>query len=107
MQMTSEIIRLITEIAILLGILIPMVIAFVKTIKKAIKEKNWTKLLDLAMALMERAEKEFENGTDKKSFVMQMLKTSLDEINYEISDEELSDLIDSMVALTNKVNIKK
>lgn len=107
MQMTSEIIRLITEIAILLGILIPMVIAFVKAVKKAIKEKNWTKLLDLAMILMERAEKEFENGTDKKSFVMQMLKTSLDEINYEISDEELSDLIDSMVALTNKVNIKK
>lgn len=107
MQSITDIIRLASEILVFLGIFIPMVIALVKAGKKAIKEKNWKKLLDIAMSLMSQAEKEFENGTDRKSFVMQMLKTSLEEINYEISDEELSDLIDSLVDLTNKINTKK
>lgn len=107
MQTTSEIIRLITEIVGLLVILVPIVFALVRAIKKAIKEKNWTKLMDLAIGLMERAETAFEQGADKKSWVMAMLKESLDEINYSISDEELSDLIDKMVDLTNKLNIKK
>ena len=106
MQTTADIVRLISEILVLLGVLIPMVIAFVRAVKKAAKERNWKKLLDLAMNLIAQAEAEFTDGADKKSFVMQMLRTSLDEIDYEISDEELSDLIDSVVKLTKKVNIK-
>lgn len=107
MQSIIDIIRLASEILVFLGILIPIVVAFVKASKKAIKEKNWKKLLSLAMRLMEQAESAFEQGADKKSWVMMMLKESLDEINYSISDEELSDLIDNMVDLTNKLNIKK
>ena len=107
MQTTAEIVHLISEIAVLLGIIVPLLFALIRFIKKSIKEKNWTKLLDLAMTLMEQAEKEFQNGSDRKSFVMQMLRASMDEIDYDISDEELSDLIDSLVGLTNKLNIKK
>lgn len=106
MQSTSDIIHLISEIVVLLGVIVPLIVAVVRYAQKAIKEKNWTKLLNLAISLMEQAEREFENGSDRKSFVMQMLRTSLDGINYEMTDEELSDLIDNMVALTKKVNIK-
>ena len=107
MGSVAETIRLISEIVALLVILLPMTIALVKAVKKSIKEKNWTKLLALASKFMEQAETAFEYGADKKSWVMAMLKESLDEINYPISDEELSDLIDNMVDLTNKLNIKK
>lgn len=106
MQTTADIIRLISEVLVLLGVLIPMVIAFARAIKKAAKERNWSKLLDLAMSLIAQAETEFAEGADKKSFVMQMLKASLEEIDYEISDEDLSDLVDKVVELTKKVNIK-
>ncbi|MBO7734847.1 MAG: hypothetical protein J6S67_19965 [Methanobrevibacter sp.] len=102
MQNISDIIRLITELLVL----IPMVVALVKYIRKAIREKNWKKILNIAIKLMEQAEAEFENGTDRKSFVMSMLRTSCDEIKFDITDEELSDLIDNMVDLTNKLNIK-
>ena len=106
MQTTADIIRLISEVLVLLAALIPMIVAVVKFAKKAIREKNWSKLLDLAMSLIAQAETEFAEGADKKSFVMQMLKASLEEINYEISDEDLSDLVDKVVELTKKVNIK-
>ena len=107
MESISEFVRLIAEILTLLGVLLPMTIALVRAIRKSVKEKNWKRLLSLAMRLMEQAESAFEQGADKKSWVMAMLKESLDEINYSISDEELSDLIDNMVDLTNKLNIKK
>lgn len=107
MESITEIVRLIAEIFALLGIILPMAIALGRAIKKSIKERNWKKLLPLAMRLMEQAESAFEQGADKKSWVMAMLRESLDEINYSISDEELSDLIDNMVDLTNKLNIKK
>lgn len=107
MESVTEIVRLIAEILALIGIILPMAIALGKAIKNSIKERNWKKLLPLAMRLMEQAENAFEQGADKKSWVMAMLKESLDEINYSISDEELSDLIDNMVDLTNKLNIKK
>ena len=103
----TEIIRLIAEIFTLIGVILPMAIALGRQVKKAIKERNWKKLLSLAMRFMEQAESAFEEGADKKSWVMAMLKESLDEINYSISDEELSDLIDNMVDLTNKLNITK
>lgn len=106
MQTTADIIRLISEVLVLLAALIPMIVAVVKFAKKAIREKNWSKLLDLAMSLIAQAETEFAEGADKKSFVMQMLKASLEEIDYEISDEDLSDLVDKVVELTKKVNIK-
>lgn len=107
MESITEIVRLIAEIFALIGIILPMAIALCRAIKNSIKERNWKKLLSLAMRLMEQAESAFEQGADKKSWVMEMLKESLDEINYSISDEELSDLIDNMVDLTNKLNIKK
>lgn len=106
MQFVSDLLHILIEVVILLSAIIPLVVALVKYIKKAIKEKNWRNLLRLAIQLMEQAERQFDNGADKKDFVISMLKTSLDEIEYEITDEELSNLVDSLVDLTKKLNIK-
>lgn len=96
-------------IAILTGLAtaIPLVIQLVRYIKKAAQEKNWNQLLDLVQNLMAAAEKKFETGAERKEWVIMMVKASADTINYEINLDEVSALIDSLVALTNAVNVKK
>ena len=57
------------------------------------------------MSLMATAEEKFDNGADRKQWVIAMVQASANTINYPITEKELSDLIDNMVALTKKVNI--
>ena len=45
---------------------IPLVVKLVEYVQKAVKEKNWEKMLALVMDLMEVAETKFESGADKK-----------------------------------------
>lgn len=53
------------------------------------------------------AEQKFDNGADRKEWVIALVKASADSINYDINEKELSDLIDSIIAVTNLVNINK
>lgn len=101
----SQTLQIIVQILTTLVTLVPMVFALVKFIVKAVKEKNWNNLLSLVLSLCAEAEEQFTSGADKKQWVMSMVKSSLNTINYDIDDETLSTLIDSLIALTNKVNI--
>ena len=58
MQFVSDLLHILIEVVILLSAIIPLVVALVKYIKKAIKEKNWRNLLRLAIQLMEQAERQ-------------------------------------------------
>ena len=55
---------------------------------------------------MATAEEKFDNGADRKQWVIAMVQASANTINYPISEQELGKLIDNLVELTNKVNIK-
>ena len=83
---------------------IPLVIKLVQYVQKAIKEKNWGQLLDLVMSLMEEAEEKFADGATRKEWVMAMVQASAESINYDIDLAAISELIDSLCDLTNKVN---
>lgn len=93
-------------VAILTGLAtaIPLVIKLVEYVQKAVKEKNWNKLLDLVMSLMEEAEKKFEDGATRKEWVMAMVKSSADSINYDIDIEAVSELIESLCEMSKIVN---
>ena len=43
-----------------LAIAIPLIVKLVEYVEKAIKEKNWNKLLDLIINLMQEAEEKFD-----------------------------------------------
>lgn len=101
----SETLQIIVQILTTLVTLVPMVYALVKYVIIATKEKNWNKLLSLILKLCSEAENQFIAGADKKEWVMSMAKSALNSINYEIDDETLSALIDSLIDLTKKVNI--
>ena len=90
-----------------LAVTIPLVVKLIEYVKKSIKEKNWNKLLDLVMKLMAEAEEKFDNGADRKSWVLGMIAASADAINYEINIEQVGELIDSLCAMSKQVNAPK
>lgn len=94
---------------ILSGLLvtIPLVIKLVEYVKKAVKEKNWTKLIELVINYMEQAEEKFDNGADRKEWVMAMIAATADTVNYDVDMKVVSDLIDGLCSMTKVVNAKE
>ena len=93
-------------VAILTGLAtaIPLVINLIKYVQKSVKEKNWNQVVKLVMNLMEEAETKFDNGADRKQYVLSMIKASADTINYDIDMDAISDLIDSLCNMSKVVN---
>lgn len=99
--------EILTSILTGLAVTIPLVIKLVEYVKKAIKEKNWNNLLALVMRLMAEAENKFDNGADRRQWVLGMVEASADTINYDIDLEEVGKLIDSLCAMSKVVNAQK
>ena len=93
-------------VSILSGLItcIPLAIELVKYIQKAMKEKNWTSLMKLTMQLMSEAEGEFSTGTEKKAYVMRTLNALQRTLNYDIDEDAVSEMIDSICSASKKIN---
>lgn len=101
-----EILELVIEILAGLLVVIPLVAKLIEYVKKSTLEKNWSNLIRLLLNLMATAEEKFDNGADRKQWVIAMVQASANTINYPISEQELSKLIDNLVELTKKINVK-
>ena len=86
---------------------IPLVVQLVKYVKQAMREKNWASLVSLVMKLMSEAECKFEDGQSRKEWVLSMVQTSANSINYDIDIDNVSDLIDSLCEMSKSINVKK
>ena len=89
-------ISVITSILSGLLVCIPLVAKLVKYVQKAVQEKNWAALLDLLIDLMEEAELKFEDGATRKEWVMAMVQTSSEYLNYPVDTQALSTMIDTL-----------
>ena len=96
--------EMITSILTGLAITIPLVMKLVEYVQKAIQEKNWGNLLALIMRLMAEAETKFDNGADRKTWVLGMVEASADIINYDVDLVVVGELIDSLCAMSKVVN---
>lgn len=85
-------------------LVVPLVVSLVKYIKQAIQEKNWNHLVTLVMNLMAEAEGKFDNGADRKQWVLGMIEASAKTINYPIDMEQISKLIDDLCDMSKVVN---
>lgn len=103
----EQIINLILSILAGLATCIPLAIKLVQYVKKAAQEKNWNALLGLVMKLMEQAEKKFADGATRKEWVMAMVQTSAEYVQYPMDVQALSEMIDQLTNLTKNVNVKK
>lgn len=86
---------------------IPLVVKLVEYVQKAVKEKNWNELLALVTKLMQEAEGKFDNGDERREWVLMMVKASADTINYDIDLNQVANMIDSLCAMTKVVNAPK
>lgn len=102
-QIVSLIVALITGLATC----IPLAYKLVEYVKKATQEKNWAALLGLVVSLMEEAEQKFSDGATRKEWVMAMVQTSAEYINYPIDSAALGELIDSLCDMTKVVNYEE
>lgn len=87
-----------------IGTAIPLIIKLVATIKDYHREKNWPGLMSMVTKYMEEAEKLFESGEDKKAWVLGMVQASANLVNYDINMDVVSEMIDSLCAMSKKVN---
>lgn len=85
---------------------VPLVIKLVEWIKKATKEKNWTALMQLVLKLMTEAEKNYATGAERKKYVMDSINAIKETLNYDVDMQVVSDMIDSIVDATKKINTK-
>nr|DAD70783.1 MAG TPA: holin [Siphoviridae sp. ctKcB20] len=104
---TEQIVSIIVAVLAGLATCIPLALKLVQYVKKATQEKNWATLLDLVMKLIAQAEEKFKDGATRKEWVMAMVQTSAEYISYPLDTQALSEMIDELVKLTNKVNVDK
>ena len=103
----EQIVNLVVAVLAGLATCIPLAMKLIQYVKKATQEKNWAGLLDLVMKLMEQAEKKFNDGATRKEWVMAMVQTSAEYVQYPMNVQALSDMIDQLTNLTKNVNVKK
>ena len=102
-----DILKLIVAIVSGIAACIPLVIQLVKYIKEAAKSKNWTPLMQLVLKLMAEAEKNQATGAERKKYVIDTIKAMESTLNYDIDENVVSEMIDSIVEATKKINIGK
>ncbi len=103
----EQIISLIVAVLTGLATCVPLAYKLVQYVQKATQEKNWAALLGLVIKLMEEAEQKFADGATRKEWVMAMVQTSAEYINYPVDTEALGDLIDSLCDMTKIVNYEE
>ena len=97
-------ISVITSILSGLLVCIPLAAKLVKYVQKAVQERNWAALLDLLIDLMEEAELKFEDGATRKEWVMAMVQTSSEYLNYPVDTQALSTMIDTLCDMSKVLN---
>lgn len=93
-------------LSIVSGILtcIPLVYKLVVVVQENIKAKRWNEIVSLVTKFMVEAEAKFDNGADRKTWVMGMIEASANTVDCPIDMEKVSELVDSLCAMSKIVN---
>lgn len=85
---------------------IPLVIKLIDISQRAAKEKNWTAVMQLVLKLMQEAEENYATGAERKEYVIDSINSVKDTLNYDIDMTVVSEMIDSIILATKKINAK-
>ena len=94
-------------LSIVSGILtcIPLVYKICQVISENVKAKQWNQIVSLVTRFMVEAESKFETGAERKTYCMAMIEASAKTVECPIDMEKVSDLIDSLCAMSKQVNV--
>lgn len=72
--------------------LIPVAIKLVKRGAELVKNKNWSKIQEIAMAAMKEAEASGKKGSEKQQMVIDAVVAGCKEAGIEVSEDDLKNL---------------
>lgn len=101
-------IQLIVLVFAALAVLIPLGVKLYRTSQDLIREKNWPRLVAALSKYMEEAERLFEEGADRKVWVLSMIQSTAEQLDYTLTETDmknLGDLIDTLIEMTKVVNV--
>ena len=90
-----------------IAFLIPVAIKLVKKGAELVKNKNWSKIKEIALAAMKEAEASGKKGSEKQQMVIDAVIAGCKTAEIEISEEDLKNLtkyIDETIAWFNNMN---
>ena len=99
-----EWLKIILSNATTIATIIILVAKLVEYAQKVIKGKNWGEVLSVLMKYMDKAEKKFDNGADRKEWVLSMMEVSANTINFDVDMGKIGQLIDDLCSMSKKVN---
>lgn len=99
-------IQIIVPIITGLAACIPLVIKLIDVTNKNVKEKNWTAVVQLVLKLMQEAEVNYTTGAERKEYVIDSINAVKDTLNYNVDMTVVSEMIDSIILATKKINTK-
>ena len=99
--------EVIVGILVGLTVLIPLGVKIFHWLKKVISEKKWPELIEVVIKLITEAETAYPDGASRKEYVMQMVKSTADAMDYDVDMAEISKFIDNVVAMAKLVNAAK
>ena len=102
----ENVINIIISVLSGLTVCIPLVVQLVKYVKAAIKERKWTKVMELVLNLMTEAERNYATGAEKKEYVMNSIESIKDVLDYEVDMNAISEMIDAIVAASKTINVE-
>ena len=99
-------VQIIVPIITGLAACVPLAIKLIDETKKNIKEKNWTAVMQLVLKLMQEAETNYSSGAERKEYVLDSINAVKDTLNYDIDMNVVSEMVDSIILATKKINTK-
>lgn len=95
--------------SILSGLIVcvPLVIKLVSVTKESVRKGNWNKLVNMVADYMAQAEVKIEDNSTRKEWVLGMIRTSANQLDYDLTESEwlkISDMIDSLCTMARTVN---
>ena len=90
-----------------IAVLIPVAIKLIKKGAELVKNKNWSKIKEIALAAMKEAEASGKKGSEKQQMVIDAVIAGCKTAEIEISEEDLKNLtkyIDETIAWFNNMN---
>ena len=97
-------VNLIVSVISGIAVCIPLVVKLIQYIKTAVKEKNWSSFMQLVLKLMTEAERLYSTGAERKEYVMSTIKTMESTLQYDVDEDVISAMIDSIVLASKTIN---
>ena len=99
-------VNLIVSILSGIAVCIPLAIKLIDYVRMAIKEKNWSVVMQLVLQLMTEAEKNYATGAEKKEYVMDSIIAMQGTLNYDVDMNAISAMIDAICTASKQINVK-